>query len=142
MILDNTNRLRRVSLLDMGMSNLSFSTLWRLVRAFLERLKTDSLLRNSLFIMTTSGLASVLGYVSTFLISIPLWTASTLVDAVFTAERVAGNMLVRNMILSVFKLILLVVLIPFNWGGYGIFFSWIAATVISMVAALDLIRRL
>lgn len=52
-------------------------------------------------------MANNTAYLAAFLFSIPLWTASTLVDAVFTAERVTGNMLVRNLIFSILKIVLL-----------------------------------
>lgn len=87
-------------------------------------------------------MANNTAYLAAFLFSIPLWTASTLVDAVFTAERVTGNMLVRNLIFSILKIVLLVALIPFHIGGLGIFLSWIISAAVGVGIAFVLIRRL
>ena len=81
-------------------------------------------------------------YVGAFLASVPLWTASMLVDSTFTAERATSNMMTRNLIFSIMKIMLLVLFSAMNIQGLGIFLSWILSAFVALIASFILIRRL
>src|SRR5258708_24068281 len=60
-------------------------------------------------------------YVGAFLASVPLWTASMLIDSTFTAERATSNMMTRNLIFSIRKIILLGLFPALHIQGLAIF---------------------
>src|SRR5258708_34281206 len=81
-------------------------------------------------------------YVGAFLASVPPWAASILIDSTFTAEGATSNMMTRNLIFSIMKIILLVLFSALNIQGLGIFLSWILSAFVALIASFILIRRL
>lgn len=79
------------------------------------------------------------GYILIFVVGVPLWTLSLLLDQTFVAERAADKMLVRNTAFAVFKLPLVVapyLLVHGYRNALGIFSSWTLATGISVIVGL------
>ena len=85
-----------------------------------------------------------LGYALTIIVGVPLMTLSLLLDQTFVAERIARNMLLRNVVVAVLKipLMVLAVLILVQVGALGIFSSWVLASAIALIGAILLIIRL
>ena len=82
-------------------------------------------------------------YTVSFLAGVALTTMGSLVDYVFTAERAADNMLVRNVILAAIKIpLLLLPLLLAQAGAFGIFGTWVLATAIGALAGMALVLRL
>jgi O-antigen/teichoic acid export membrane protein len=82
-------------------------------------------------------------YAVAFLAGVVLTTIGSLVDYVFTAERAADNMLVRNVILAAIKIpLLLLPLLLTQAGAFGIFGTWVLATAIGALAGMALVLRL
>ncbi len=85
-------------------------------------------------------------YAAVFVLGVPLWTISTLLDYMFQAERATGNMLARNLIFSAIKIPLLALplAIP-HLGAMGIFLSWVLGTAVAFawgfVVAVPRLRR-
>lgn len=80
-------------------------------------------------------------YAISFVVSVVLWTISTLLDQTFVAERAAGKMLVRNVAFALLKLILMVLLV--QMGALGIFSSSVLALAITVIGVgLLLVPRL
>ncbi len=84
-------------------------------------------------------------YTIAVVLGVPLWTASSLLDSLFVAERAAGNMLARNVVFAVLKIPLLLVpllglrlLAPLTILG-----SWVVASAVAaLVSFVVLIPRL
>ncbi len=76
---------------------------------------------------------------------VPLWTASTLLDAAFLSARAAGNILARNTVFSALKAPLLVaplVVSPHGADGATVIVgSWVLATALALIAGFVLLRR-
>ncbi len=70
-------------------------------------------------------------YAIAFIVGVPLWTVTILLDQTFVAERATGNMLVRNVVFAILKLLLMILLAQV--GVFGIFSSWVLALAISIV---------
>ena len=70
-------------------------------------------------------------YTIAFIVGVPLWTVTILLDQTFVAERATGNMLVRNVVFSILKLLLMILLAEI--GVFGIFSSWVLALAISVI---------
>lgn len=83
-------------------------------------------------------------YVLTMIAGVPFTTLSTMLDQVFIAERIARNMLLRNLIASVLKILLMVVpvLVLARVGALGIFSASVLASAISLVGGMLLVLRL
>jgi len=81
-------------------------------------------------------------FVAAFIISVPLWTACNLIDAAFQAERASGNVLTRNASFAILKMLLLLIFIPLNVAGLGIFLSWFAGSALSLTIGFYLLRRM
>jgi len=78
--------------------------------------------------------------VAAFAGGVALWTACTLVDFVFVAERAAGRMLVRNVAFSVLKVpLLLAPVLAVAGGGLAIFASWLLAAAASVLLAIGVL---
>ena len=76
-----------------------------------------------------------------FIVGVAIWTAGTLLDQTFVAERATGNIAIRNAAFALLKLLLMVLLIPI--GALGIFSSWVLAAAATVIfAGLVLIPRL
>lgn len=79
-------------------------------------------------------------YATVFVLGVPLWTLSTLLDYVFVAQRATGNMLTRNIAFSLIKIPLLVVaLLVAHSGALGILSSWVLATAAASLGGLRLL---
>jgi len=85
-----------------------------------------------------------LGYAITLIVGVPFMTLSLLLDQVFVAERVARNMLLRNLIVATLKIPLMAVpvLLLARVGALGIFSSYVLATAISLLGGMLLVLRL
>lgn len=83
-------------------------------------------------------------YALSLIAGVPFTTLSVLLDQVFIAERAARNMLLRNLISSVLKILLMVVpvLLLARLGALGIFSASVLATAISLVGGMLLVLRL
>jgi O-antigen/teichoic acid export membrane protein len=88
-------------------------------------------------------------YALIFVTGVPLLITATLLDQTFVAEQTADKMLARNIIFSVFKLVLMVLpvllfqVISPNAGTLGIFSSYVLALLITLIGSwLLLIPRL
>lgn len=82
-------------------------------------------------------------YSAAFVIGVPAWTAVTVLDYTFVAERRAGRMLTRNAIFGAVKLVVLAVPIVLVHGSaLWILLSWIIAAVVSLIAGLWLLHAL
>ena len=76
-----------------------------------------------------------------FILFTLLWLLSMLVDAVFVAKRTAEYVLIRNLVFSILKL--LIVFFAVALGAFGIFFSWgISALIAFIVVLLYFLPRL
>jgi O-antigen/teichoic acid export membrane protein len=82
-------------------------------------------------------------YAVAFVAGVALTTIGSLEDYVFTAERAADNMFVRNVICAVSKIpLLLIPLLLAQAGAFGIFGTWVLAVAIGALAGLALVPRL
>ncbi|MEO6887926.1 MAG: lipopolysaccharide biosynthesis protein [Ktedonobacteraceae bacterium] len=80
-------------------------------------------------------------YATAFIVGVPLWTLTTLLDQTFVAERATVHMLTRNVIFAILKLLFMVALAQV--GVFGIFSSWVLALVVSVIiGGLLLVPRL
>jgi O-antigen/teichoic acid export membrane protein len=70
-------------------------------------------------------------YTIVFIAGVPLGTIATLLDQAFVAERTASNMLVRNAVFALLKLLLLFLLTQL--GASGIFSSWVLALAATLI---------
>ncbi|MGO9876347.1 MAG: hypothetical protein ACLPVY_21445 [Acidimicrobiia bacterium] len=72
-----------------------------------------------------------------FPIGVALWTAATILDYAFIAERTASHMLSRNAIFGVTKIVLLAVpvMLGVRAGALGIFVTWTVAGAISVIVS-------
>lgn len=70
-------------------------------------------------------------YILSFTLFVIATAFNTIVESIFIAHRASGNILVKNIIFSVLKLILPIILIFL--GSYGIFASVSVATLISTI---------
>jgi len=73
-------------------------------------------------------------YIFSFTIFIILCSWNNLVESIFMAFRAAGNILIKNIIISILKLVLPFALIAF--GTYGIFASSASALALGVLAGL------
>ena len=70
-------------------------------------------------------------YSAAFVLGVPAWTAVTILDYTFVAERRAGRMLTRNAIFGVAKLMVVAVPILLGHGSpLWILLSWILGAVV------------
>ena len=82
-------------------------------------------------------------YGAAFVLGVPVWTAVTILDYTFVAERRAGRMLTRNAIFGVAKLALVVIPILLGHGSpLWILLSWVLGAVASTFVGLWLLRTL
>jgi O-antigen/teichoic acid export membrane protein len=82
-------------------------------------------------------------YGAAFGIGVLATTLSTVFDSLFIAERAAGNMLARNTVLAVVKVLLVAVTAGLaSTGAIGILGSWVVATAAGLGAAYFFARRL
>ncbi|MBA2286263.1 MAG: polysaccharide biosynthesis C-terminal domain-containing protein [Ktedonobacteraceae bacterium] len=79
-------------------------------------------------------------YATAFIVGVPLWTVTTLLDQTFVAERATVHMLTRNVIFAILKLLFMLVLA--HIGVFGIFSSWVLALVLSVIIGALLVPRL
>ena len=93
-----------------------------------------------------SGRFSVLSnplYSGVFVVGVPAWTAVTVLDYTFVAERRAGRMLTRNAVFGAVKLVVLAVPVMLVHGSaFWILVSWVIAAIASLFAGLWLLRAL
>ena len=82
------------------------------------------------------------GYVLVFVTGVVVTTATNLLDYACIAERKAEKTLVRNTVFSLVKIPLLVVPAIVAMGAFGIFFSWVAATAVTVLVAAAMIPGL
>src|SRR5436853_3285024 len=81
-------------------------------------------------------------HVLLFAAGVVIWSASTISDFLFVAERRAGNMLTRNFVFGVGKLAIVAALVIAGSGtAFGIFTAWVAACALSVGAAYWLLVR-
>ncbi len=73
-------------------------------------------------------------FVLFFIIFTIFFSLNTLVDSIFMAFRAAGNILIKDIIISILKLVLLFALIAF--GSFGIFASTASALTLGVFAGL------
>lgn len=79
-------------------------------------------------------------YAAIFVLGVPLWTLSTLLDYVFVAQRATGNMLARNIAFSLLKIPLLALaLLIARIGALGILASWVLAAAAAVLGGLLLL---
>lgn len=78
-------------------------------------------------------------YIISFLIFMIFGTWNVVIESIFIAYRAPGNILLKNTLLSVLKLILPFLLISF--GSYGIFASVSLAVLISCIATIGILIR-
>ncbi|HYT37489.1 MAG TPA: oligosaccharide flippase family protein [Ktedonobacteraceae bacterium] len=79
-------------------------------------------------------LRSNIFYILSFIIFTIFTSWNILVDSIFMAFRAAGNILIKNIIISILKLVLLFALIAF--GAYGIFASAASGLALGVLAGL------
>ena len=75
------------------------------------------------------------GYGLVFVGGVALTTATNLLDYACIAERKAEKTLIRNTVFSVVKIPVLLIPFVVGLGTFGIFFSWVAATAVTVVVA-------
>ena len=79
----------------------------------------------------------------TVLTFVPVWTITQLFDCTFIAERSAGNLLLRNAVFAMLKILLLLVPLLFVFTGiFGILSSWLLASLLSVAIACWALARL
>ncbi len=76
-------------------------------------------------------------YISTFIFFIIILSLNSLIDSVFVAYRASGNILFKNIILSILKIAFIFIFTAF--GAYGIFASFTTAMVVSFFIALGIL---
>lgn len=81
-------------------------------------------------------------YVVAFVVGVAATTATNLLDYACIAERVAEKTLVRNAVFSVLKIPILLVPFVVALGAFGIFFSWVAATAVTVLVAAAMVPGL
>ncbi len=82
------------------------------------------------------------GYGLVFVGGVALTTATNLLDYACIAERKAEKTLIRNTVFSVVKIPVLLIPFVVGLGTFGIFFSWVAATAVTVVVAAAMIPGL
>jgi O-antigen/teichoic acid export membrane protein len=83
-----------------------------------------------------------LGYMLVFVGGVVLTTATNLLDYACIAERRAEKTLIRNTVFSVVKIPVLVIPAVVALGTFGVFFSWVAATAVTVLVAAVMIPGL
>jgi O-antigen/teichoic acid export membrane protein len=83
-----------------------------------------------------------LTYSAIFVAGVALTTATNLLDYACIAERKAEKTLVRNTVFSVVKIPLLLLPFVVALGAFGIFFSWVLSTAVTVVVAAAMIPSL
>lgn len=91
----------------------------------------------NIFSPKLSFLGSNLIYISTFIFFIVVFGLNGLFDSVYVAYRASGNILFKNIIFSILKILFIFGLISF--GAYGIFSSYATAMVISFFISLGVL---
>lgn len=76
-------------------------------------------------------------FCSVFIILVPLWTLSSLIDATFIASRRAGFVLSKNTIFSVLKIPLPILFVLF-FHAFGVVTSWGIAVAVGVALSLFL----
>jgi O-antigen/teichoic acid export membrane protein len=87
-------------------------------------------------------LDSSLGYLLMFVAAVALTTATNLLDYACIAERKAEKTLIRNTVFSVVKIPVLLLPFVVAMGTFGIFFSWAAATAVTVLVGAAMIPGL
>lgn len=82
------------------------------------------------------------GYMTMFVAGVALTTATNLLDYACIAERKAEKTLLRNTIFSIVKIPVLLIPFVVAMGAFGVFFSWVAATAVTVVVAAAMIPGL
>ncbi len=83
------------------------------------------------------------GYAVAFIIGVPTWTILSLLDYTFVAERAAGNMLIRNGIGALLKILFLVIAVTLSWkGALSIFGSTVLSSGFAAMAGFILVWKL
>jgi O-antigen/teichoic acid export membrane protein len=141
-------------------------------RLLFTHVRDDSLLRNSIFIMTTTVVNSVFGFVfwlvavvtilalpffardlsvlhdafyaALFVIATVATTVGVILDNVFIAERAAGNMVIRNIISAAGKvLVVLLFMLIAGANTLNLLSAWTVASIIGLgVGTFLLMRRM
>jgi len=83
-----------------------------------------------------------IGYLLIFVAGVVLTTATNLLDYACIAERMAEKTLIRNTVFSVVKIPVLLIPFVVALGTFGILFSWVAATAVTVVVAAVMIPGL
>jgi O-antigen/teichoic acid export membrane protein len=81
-------------------------------------------------------------YAFIFVAGVVLTTATMLLDYACIAERKAEKTLLRNTVFSVVKIPLLLIPFVVGLGTFGIFFSWVAATAVTVLVAAAMVPGL
>ena len=82
-------------------------------------------------------------YSAAFVVGVPTWSAVTILDYTFVAERRAGRMLTRNAAFGAVKLAVLAIPVVLVHGSaLWILLSWIIAGLLSLLMGLWLLRSL
>jgi ADP-heptose:LPS heptosyltransferase/O-antigen/teichoic acid export membrane protein/thymidylate kinase len=83
------------------------------------------------------------GYTLALIIGVPLLSIAAVLDAMFTAERAAGNMLTRSTAFALLRIPLIIGPVLLGWAGaLAICTSWILAAGASLLVGALLIPRL
>jgi O-antigen/teichoic acid export membrane protein len=90
------------------------------------------------------GSSTLWSYQLVCLLAVPLLNIVTILDAVYTAQRANGNLLVRNLVFALLKLILLAVMIPLGLGlgAEKITGTWLVALLLVSWFGYRLIKHL
>jgi O-antigen/teichoic acid export membrane protein len=93
LVADDTTEVRQLASVDSRLSEDSRRRRWWRLGSYIDRVRTDSLLRNSLFIMATPLLISAVGYVF-WLLAAHLYSASAvgLTAAITSASSIVMNL--------------------------------------------------
>ena len=87
-------------------------------------------------------LTKSVGYLFVFVAGVVLTTATNLLDYACIAELKAEKTLIRNTVFSIVKIPLLLLPFVVALGTFGIFFSWVLATAITVVVAFAMVPGL
>ena len=72
-----------------------------------------------------------------FIVAVLATTAGAILDAVYVAQRAAGNVLARNGVASILKLVIIAVLLTLPWAGVaGVFSPWTISGTASIIFGL------
>jgi O-antigen/teichoic acid export membrane protein len=83
-----------------------------------------------------------LTYVTIFVAGVALTTATNLLDYACIAERRAEKTLVRNTVFSIVKIPILLMPFVIALGAFGIFFSWVVSTAVTVLVAALMVPSL